>query len=97
MALNPADGSIVWTNEEVDNMGPAPVVVDGRLLFDDVSAFRDTGDGFNYGRGTASLDSATGSIQWVSIQGKSFYSLTAINDDGSVMRSSYEPTYAPER
>ncbi len=96
MALNPADGSMVWSKDEVNNNGPEPIVFDGRLLYDHISTFRDIGDGYNIERGVGSLDSSDGSIKWISLGGSSFYSLTAISD-GIAIRSSSEPTFVSDQ
>ena len=87
MALNPADGSVIWVNEDVDNKGPAPIVVNGQLIYDDIFSS-------NSLRGTASVNSADGSLEWISIE-ETFDSVTAIVD-GKVIRSSRTPTFNSE-
>lgn len=88
MALNPSDGSLVWTNEDAKNKGLAPVVVNGRLMYDDLSTF--TG-GIGLQTGVASLNAANGSIQWISTEGTQT-SLSVVLD-GKVFRNSIWPTF----
>ena len=92
-ALNPIDGSIIWENKAISNVSVEPVVLNGQLLFDEVVTIR-RGEVF---RGSALLNSADGSSQWISLNAHtSFGSLTAFID-GKAHRSSKHPTFESRR
>ena len=92
-ALNPADGSIVWENRDIENRGLAPVVVEGQLLYDHTLTFR---SGTGIISGSTLVNSADGSIEWASTDKLARSSLTAIID-GTAYRSSIWPTFVSRR
>ena len=92
-ALNPIDGSIIWENKDFDSVSVAPVVLNGQLLYDEASS----GGGSSRLRGSALLNTADGSAQWVSLNGHTaFESITAIID-GKAYRSGAHPTFESRR
>jgi len=97
MALNPADGSIVWTNDSVTlKQEQAPVVVEGHLFYNEVFAAVNINGDISFPTGPASLDSSDGSIDWVSLDGPTFFSLTAIIN-GVAVRSIDHPSVMSTR
>jgi len=89
MALNPADGSVVWINEtaKVEQFG-SPVVATTAVFYEQIRSF-------DFGVGVVGLDSSTGEIL-LSIAGPTpFFSLTLISE-GKAFRSNGIPTFVSD-